>query len=101
MTIIGVEEVREKFQTVCVVDGRCLILIFGKPDAPDVNSVKIVGRGYDLERIFSIAADVECVCLGVVELDKIDSAHIAIINRNARAKLENIIKRSINICALR
>ena len=87
--------IQEKYQKNCVVGWRFIVLIFGQPDMSEISSVKIIGKNDDWERASLIAADIGCVCLGVIELDKGQSAYIKTVSKNSRRKLEEILSKTI------
>lgn len=93
---IGTKEIREKFNKICVEDGRFIVLIFGQSDMSEINSAKIIGKDDNLEAFLAIAADAEHACLGVMELGKAQSAFINTVNESNRIRLEAIISGSIN-----
>jgi hypothetical protein len=97
--MVSSREIRQKFQEICVEGGRFIILIFAMSDMSEINSVKIIGKGDDLEASLSINADIGCVCLNVVELDKKESSSMALLNPNSKRIQESILTKAAQACS--
>jgi hypothetical protein len=97
--MISFEKIRQKFQKICVEGGKFILLIFVTSDMSEINSVKIIGKGDNLEASLLIAADAECVCLSVVELDKKESSFMALLNSNSKRIQESILTKAAQACS--
>ena len=76
MSKIEEKEVREKFQRVCVEEGRRLGLIFGEPEpgGEKISSVCIIGKDDDLDDSLIVTRDVGRCCVAAFELNGLQSS---------------------------
>jgi len=73
--MVSFKEVWDKFQRVCVGEGRYIGLVFRTPGKKtEFGTIAIIGMKDDLERVMAIARDIGQVCVAIVEFDKKESA---------------------------
>lgn len=91
--MVGIDEIKEAYQRVCVEEGRYLALNFCMPEkvTTEFGTVRLIGKNDSLENALITASHIGNICVVMTELSKKNSGWINAKRSNRIAIMEEIL----------